>query len=109
MKKAVKRKTNPVPHVKKTQVGQGMKLFSDFTGSKGKLVTVSKPDMPNVALVVGYLDAVMYETIRDGKPEKYIHKFKKKSRPLLASSYDGKQLLVLGGGYDFTDRGIVDK
>lgn len=109
MKKPVQRKKNPVAPTQKTQIDQGMQLFGDFTGTKGKLVTVSKPDMPDVALIVGYLDAVMYETIRDGKVEKYIHKFKKKSRPLLASSYDGNQLLILGGGYNFTDRGIVDE
>ena len=62
-----------------------------------------------MVITVGYLDAVMYETVRDGKTEKYIHRFKKQARPLLCSSYDGTQLLILGGGYDFTDRGIVDK
>jgi hypothetical protein len=105
----VKRKKNPVPPSRRLQVDAGMKLFSDFTGHDGKLFSVSKPNMPDVVLVVGYLDAVMYETIRDGETEKYIHKFKKQSRPLLCSSSDGKQLIVLGGGYDFTERGIVDK
>ena len=51
----------------------------------------------------------MYDTVRDGESEKYIHRFKKRSRPLLVSSSDGKSLHILGGEYEFTDRGIVDK
>lgn len=104
-----RRKANPVPHLKQVQIDKGMDLFANFTGHKGELFSVEKPNIPDVVLTVGYLDAVMYETIRDGKVEKYIHKFAKKSRPLLCSTYDGKQLIILGGGYDFTDRGIVDK
>ena len=65
--------------------------------------------VPQTALAIGELDGVMYTTRRDGKQEKYIHKFKKSSRPLLCASFDGKILVVLGGAYQFTKRGIVDK
>jgi hypothetical protein len=58
---------------------------------------------------VGELDGVLYTTVRDGVTEKYIHKFRKKSRPLLATSHDGKSLHILGGEYEFTERGIEDK
>lgn len=60
-------------------------------------------------LPVGELDGVLYTTVRDGQTEKYIHKFRKKSRPLLAASHDGKSLHILGGEYEFTERGIEDK
>ncbi len=63
----------------------------------------------DTALLIGDLDGVLYTTVRDGLKESYVHKFRKKSRPQLASSFDGKQLYILGGGYAFTDRGIVDK
>ncbi|HJW55870.1 MAG TPA: hypothetical protein VJ577_11400 [Burkholderiaceae bacterium] len=109
VKRTTKRKAGQVPLQLRAKVNSANKLFSEFTGHNGECFSVEKPDMPNVALVVGYLDGVMYETIRDGKTEKYLHRFKKKSRPLLCSSSDGKQLIVLGGAYDFTDRGIVDK
>jgi hypothetical protein len=62
-----------------------------------------------VAFKIGDCDGILYTTVRDGVTESYIHKFKKKSRPVLASSFDGKQLLILAGGYEFTERGIVDK
>lgn len=39
----------------------------------------------------------------------YMHKFKKKSRPTLAVSDDGKQLYLVKGKYRFTDRGIEDR
>lgn len=65
--------------------------------------------MNDVGFKIGEVDGILYSTIRDGNPEKYIHRFKKKSRPLLAASFDGSQLYILGGGYTFTERGIVDQ
>ncbi len=63
----------------------------------------------DVGLKIGRCDGILYTTIRDGVTEKYIHEFKKKARPVLVASYDGKQLLLVGGKFTFTDRGIVDK
>jgi len=64
---------------------------------------------PKTGLVVGDLDGVLYTTVRDGKTEHYQHDFKKGSRPLLAASSDGKSLHILGGEYEFTERGIEDR
>lgn len=61
-----------------------------------------------VGLIIGECDGLLYTTERDGKIEKYIHRFKKSSRPLLVSSYDGSALYIVGGRYKFTERGIVD-
>lgn len=66
-------------------------------------------NVPDVALKVGKLDGVLYTTHRDGKTEHYIHKFKQSARPLLAVSFDGRQMIMIGGSYQFTERGIVDK
>lgn len=63
---------------------------------------------PKTGLVIGELDGVLYTTVRDGKREKYIHRFRKNSRPLLVSAHDGKSLHILGGEYEMTERGIVD-
>jgi len=63
----------------------------------------------DVLMLIGHCDGVLYTTRRDGQVEKYIHKFSGKSRPLLASSFDGKQLYLLGGAYDFTEEGITDR
>jgi hypothetical protein len=104
------RTSNPVPASRRVQIRDAAKLYSDFTGHKAnESVTIDKPIIPDVALVVGDIDGVMYTTVRDGKTEKYIHEFKKKCRPLFCVSHDGKQIFMLGGSYDFTERGIVDK
>ena len=64
---------------------------------------------PKTGLVIGELDGVLYTTVRDGETEKYIHEFKKKSRPLLVSSHDGDSLHIIGGEYEFTEKGIEDR
>ncbi len=64
---------------------------------------------PKTGLVIGELDGVLYSTVRDGKKEKYIHEFKRKSRPLLIASSDGDSLHIVGGQYEFTNAGIEDK
>lgn len=62
--------------------------------------------VPHVALAVGDLDFVGYTTVRDGVTEKYIHRFPKQRRPLLATSHDGATLEILGGDFQFTAGGI---
>ena len=68
-----------------------------------------KLPVPKTGLVIGELDGVLYTNVRDGKTEKYKHDFKKSSRPHLIASNDGKSLHILGGEYEFTERGIEDK
>ena len=84
-------------------------MFRDFTGEHPEKMQSVKLPVPKTGLVIGELDGVLYTTVRDGKTEAYQHDFKKGSRPLLASSHDGKSLHVLGGEYEFTERGIEDK
>jgi hypothetical protein len=101
---------NPVPASKKVQVRNASDLYTRFTGHEAtEYELVDKPVIPDVMLQVGDIDGVLYTTVRDGKTEKYIHKFKKNCRPLFCVSHDGKQLYMLGGSYDFTELGIVDK
>lgn len=91
------------------KVRQAAKLFVQFRGEDPEFIeSVTFPNHP-VLMLIGECDGVLYTTRRDGNLERYIHRFKRNSRPLLATSSDGKQLYLLGGAYDFTDRGIVDK
>lgn len=63
----------------------------------------------NTALtVIGRCDGVLYETVRDGRTERYIHEFAKGDAPLLCVDASGRQLFLIGGRYDFTEKGIVD-
>jgi hypothetical protein len=91
------------------EVDSAAKLYENFSGhdpeSLGK-VTLPKP--PKVAILIGQCDGLLYTTVRDGVTEKYIHKFKRGSKPNFCVSSDGKQILLLGGKYNFTERGIVD-
>lgn len=85
-------------------------LYRRFTGHEpGEIGAVQLPAMPKTGIVVGTLDGLLYTTVRDGVEEKYIHKFSKRSKPLFVVSPDGKQIFVIGGEYDFTERGIVDR
>jgi len=111
-------KKNPAPKFKgaheatgqlKKELASAMKLYHNFSGHEPELVgKTHKPKIPDVGIVIGELDGVAYETVRDGVKEKYFHQFDKKIRPLLVSSFDGSSIYILGGEYDFTADGIVD-
>lgn len=92
------------------RIAQAARRFQSFTGHKAESATlVPFPPYPVEAFAIGNLVGVIYETIRDGERETYVHRFRKKSRPLLASTFDGSRLVIVGGRYRFTDRGIVDR
>jgi hypothetical protein len=104
------RYSNPVPASRTVQLREAATLYEDFSGHNAEVVAeLDKPAIPDVLIAVGDCDGILYTTVRDHKTERYIHEFKAKSRPLFAVSFDGKQIHLLGGAYDFTERGIVDK
>jgi hypothetical protein len=84
-------------------------LFERFTGHDAQNETrVTVPPLPKVAAVIGECDGLLYTTVRDGQTERYIHKFRKADKPLLCVAPDGRQILLVGGRYRFTEAGIVD-
>ena len=92
------------------EVNRAADLYERFTGhAADEGARVKVPALPKVAVAIGDIDGILYTTVRDGKVEKYIHKFHVKDKPIFAVSPDGKQLFLIGGNYDFTERGIVDK
>jgi hypothetical protein len=92
------------------QVRRAARLYRDFSGHDAELVDrVPAPKVPKAALVVGSCDGVLYTTKREGKVQRFIHRFTGTARPLLLVTPDGRQLLLYGGRYRFTDRGIVDR
>ncbi len=93
-----------------SQVSRAGRLYREFSGHEpDETETVEIPDMPAAVLVIGELEGVIYSTVRDNTAERYIHKFRKSSRPMLCASPDGEQLFIIAGRFEFTDRGIVDK
>lgn len=93
---------------KKERVAQAVKLFEDFTGHQADHYTPVKMPRVDVAMLIGEVEQIAYNTVRDGKKERYLHKFKASARPMLAASHDGKTLLIIEGDFEFTERGITD-
>lgn len=95
---------------KQAQIQQGVKLYEKFSGHEAEsLGSINVPNPPLVGVVIGEVEGIIYNTVRDDVFERYIHKFKKAARPLFVVTPDGKQLLLVGGNFNFTERGIVDK
>lgn len=93
----------------RSQVDQAVKLFRDFHGRRpgprdvGAIVQKS----PAAGVLVGELEGVIYR--RAGKKTRYVHRFHKPARPKLWVSGDGTNGYIVGGAWDFTDRGFVDR
>lgn len=95
--------------MKRIAVTDAARLYQRFTGHEPQsLGTVDVPPMPDAVCVIGDCDGVLYTTVRDGRVEKYVHYFRSRDRPLLTVSPDGRQLILVGGRYRFTSRGIID-
>jgi hypothetical protein len=93
----------------RSDVAKAAAMYEKFTGHDAKsLGTIAMPRMPKAVAVIGECDGVLYTTVRDGKLERYIHEFADKDKPLLCVTPSGDQLMLIGGRYVFTDRGIVD-
>lgn len=91
---------------KMRSIKRGKRLYIAFNEREPeRLDTVNVKDYKTL-VSIGPCTHIAY-IADDGK--NYIHKFRPGSRPLLAVSDDGKQLVLLKGNYQFTDRGIVDK
>lgn len=101
------RKKNP--SLRDGNVRKAAALFKDFSGHEVESVQRVRVKTPKAMLAIGELDGILYTTVRDGVREKYIHKFRKTARPLLAASSDGRQLGILGGEFQFTEAGIEDR
>lgn len=98
-----------MPRNVKKQIASAISLFRRFREAEPEFLDSHEFKTPKVGMVIGECDGVMYETTHKGKKVKYLHRFKKGSRPLLVSSWDGSQLLFVGGRYNMTEDGIVDK
>ena len=88
---------------------QASKLLKDFSGHAPVEILRIPSSKKRTGLVVGETDGILYTTVRDGRTEKYIHEFRKKSRPLLIASSDGTELGIVGGQFQFTEAGIEDR
>lgn len=89
---------------------QAEKKFRDFHGDVPSSVNrVVVRDAPNILYTLGEIESITYNADRDGDHDRFVHNFRKRSRPLLTVTKDGKKLYLIGGSYSVTDRGIVDR
>jgi hypothetical protein len=105
------RRPNPAPSFELDEAAQKLE---DFTGRPATETIKAGPrSRDKTGLVFGTLDLIGYQAKREGidggRMTRFVHKFRKSSRPLLAVSTDGKQLHIVGGRYEFTDAGIEDR
>lgn len=99
-----------VPKLTRSQLGKAADLYTRFSGHDAEAIAeIDVPPMPAVGIAIGTVDAIEYTTVRDGEVELYRHDFHKTDRPLFVVSPDGRVLLMVGGDFRFTERGIVDK
>jgi len=98
------------PLARNAAIKRGASLYERFTGHEAEIVgRVKVPSTPKVGVIIGDVDFIGYTTIRDGRVEKYIHRFAKSDCPALVVAPDGRSIHLIGGRYTFTERGIVDK
>ena len=102
------RRKNPVPQSHYSKVQEAIENYERFTGHTPEFLDKHAQKKMSVGFKIGECDGILYTTVRDGRTEKYIHKFKKRARPILASNHDGSFIGLVDGDYQFTDRGIVD-
>ena len=101
-KKDAMRKNKRIPQ-------RAKELFESFTGHEAsESMVVEIPPVPSTLVAIGSVIGIIYETRRDNKLEKYIHKFKVRARPLLGISPDGKSAHLIGGSFEFGESGFVD-
>lgn len=87
-------------------VREAAKLFADFTGHEPKIDTEGELDIPRVLRAWGDCCGILYDTVRDGNKEGYIHAFKKSARPGI---YAPPSMKLFDGG-QYTDyRNVVKK
>jgi hypothetical protein len=91
------------------EVKQAIELFSSFRERKPTRIGRAVLKVPTVVACMGYVEGIDYRTTHGKKTELYHHDFAAGSRPLLCVSSDGRQVLLVGGRYKWTERGIVDR
>jgi len=92
--------------IRKRKVLEGMKLFKGFNNKEPQFLDKVQLAVPNTLVKIGDLTGIIY-LAADG--HEYIHKFRRQSRGELCVTPDGRHLFIVGGKYQFTERGIVDR
>lgn len=90
-------------------IDRAVKALENFSGGALRELEVYNVELPRAAWRLGILAQVNYIAERDGTVYEFEHRFADESRPLLVASDDGSMLIIVGGRYSVTDRGITDQ
>lgn len=93
----------------KKAIRAAISLYRSFRDKEPTRVKIVDYEPPEAVAIIGYVEEICYVTSHGKKVVHYSHPFGKGSRPLLCASEDGRQLLLLGGNFEFGEQGIVDK
>lgn len=99
----MKRETDIAREVRRTA-----KLFRGFRMRDPRSVTDVRVDLPTAVITMGPIRGIAYEMPRGRRHVLYWHEFAKGSEPTLTAGPDRCGIVVIGGNYRVTDRGIVD-
>lgn len=92
----------------RSKLDKAARSYEEFSGHPARGVRRIAHKPFHTGWLLGHLEGVLYSAKRDGKVEKYIHRFRKSARPLLVVSVDGKSLGIVGGRFLVTESGIND-
>lgn len=87
-------------------VRKAKKIYEEFRERRATRARRVTFRIPRSVAVMGYVDAISYSTTHGKRAVRYKHSFHANSKPLLCT--DGKVIVIVGGRYHVTDRGIVD-
>jgi hypothetical protein len=102
------KRKNPREPSNAAAIERAAQLFRGFREDEPGKVTAIHFSAPKAAALIGDIDGIAYRTHHGGKLVKYLHEFAARARPQLLASSDGRMLLIVGGDFTFTERGIVD-
>lgn len=91
-----------------SELKRAARLYRSFREAPVKRIKKLPYAVPKAAAVMGHVEFIGYRTSHGGKLALYIHEFAPGSRPLLAAGTKANQLLLVGGRFKVTDRGITD-
>ena len=88
---------------------QATQLYQRFHGQAPKRIGHVRVQLPRMLMRVGPVPFMYYLAPWKGKETLFKHTFAKHARPILAATHNGRALYLVGGSYDFTRDGIVDR
>lgn len=92
----------------KKELQRAARLYRDFREEAPRRAKAIRLSLPQVAVIMGHVRQIQYDTTHRGKTHLYKHTFAPGSRPLLVAGTKRGQLLLVEGRFHVTGRGIVD-